>query len=242
MGWKVLSRGGLWINSSRNIPIGSQLISCNCTIGLLSKVGFNVFIEATTDFWIETHLIQNICVYGNFMTRTQQPLPAKVVIPSRNNDISLSTCIFHTMSLPDINYTSSFNTYFYGLFMILSRTVTWPTNLDMCTFGKCAFFQSFNITLGFFFSDLPSTSYIMPVWIVQQTTCLTNWGRSDGVLQTCLKLKNMLLLNDPSGAIPTLVKLHRDSYNRVLSQILIQAKHPQHGQTCKAKLAIIWGE
>lgn len=82
---------------------------------------------------------------------TQQPLPAKVVIPSRNNDISLSTCIFHTMSLPDINYTLPFNAYFYGLFMILSRIITGPTALDMCTFGKCAFFQSFNITLGFFF-------------------------------------------------------------------------------------------
>lgn len=67
------------MNSNRNIPIGSQLISCNCTIGLLSKVGFNMFIEATTGFWTDTHLNQNVCDYGNFMTRTQQLLPAKVV-------------------------------------------------------------------------------------------------------------------------------------------------------------------
>lgn len=73
------------------------------------------------------------------MTRTQQPLPAKVVIPSRNNDISLSICIFHTMSLPDINYTLCFNAYFYGLFTILSRIVMGPNNVDMCTFAKGAF-------------------------------------------------------------------------------------------------------
>lgn len=41
----------------------------------------------------------------------------------------------------------------YGLFMILSRTVTEPTDLDMCTFAKRAFFQSLNISLGFL--DLP---------------------------------------------------------------------------------------
>lgn len=130
---------GLRINSSGSIPTGSQLISCNCTICLLSKVGFNIFIEATTDFWIETYLNQNICDCENFMTRTQQPLPAKVVIPSRNNDISRSTCIFHTMSLPDINYTLHFNAYFYGFFMILKRIVMRPTNLDMCTFAKGVF-------------------------------------------------------------------------------------------------------
>lgn len=157
------------------------------------------------------------------MTRTQQPLPAKVVIPSRNNDISWSTCIFHIMSLHYINYTLHCNAYFYGLFMILSRIVMRPANLDMCIFCKRCFFLVLQHFSGVLFKPAmyvihhPSMNSSAN-YILNKLGCFW-WGPAN-----LFKTLKYLLLNDPSRAISTLVKLYWDSNNRVLSQILIKSK------------------